>query len=173
MGSGAFRWWIERFLCPLSQWGSDSMNPLCVGDRHSGVAWSQTRGSSPCHSWFHYHHNRFHSASGRNQCQGQNHIITAEGRQEPVSHLTVSWLYLMSSVLEEAAHLFTLGVDTYPGYGVGLSLLKHVLQVMKTTGKNPLLWYANCYSIVSGADKSFNRRKSIPSLIRRWSYKEI
>ena len=66
------------------------MNPLCVGDRHSRVAWNQTRGSSlpwliPLPS-----QPLYHSASSRNQRQNQNDVIISEkgklGATQPLDY---------------------------------------------------------------------------------------
>ena len=67
------------------------MNPLCVGDRHSGVAWNQTRGSSlpwliPLPS-----QPLYHSASSRNQHQSQNDVIISKkgklGATQPLDYV--------------------------------------------------------------------------------------
>ena len=67
------------------------MNPLCVGDRHSGVAWNQTRGSSS--PWLIPLPSQplFHSASSRNQCQNQNDVIISQkgklGATQPLDYV--------------------------------------------------------------------------------------
>lgn len=71
--------WNLAYYHPL--WHGDSMNPLCVGHRHLGVACNQTCGSSlpqlfPLPSKL-----LAHSASSRNQYEYQNDILfSVEGK---------------------------------------------------------------------------------------------